>query len=116
MNIKKLFLAWQNPETRCWFPIGVLTFDGEYYDFRYSKGVKKAKVQSEFQLLHLTKLTRRHPKHATGIWQINWTENLVDKSLPRDVKIWHSTSSRQILVSRARQFPRALIDWKFLPS
>lgn len=52
MNIKKLFLAWQNPKTRLWFPIGMLTFDGEYYHFVYTYGVKKAQSQSEFHLVH----------------------------------------------------------------
>lgn len=53
MNIKKkLFLAWQDPKTRCWFPIGILTFDGQYYYFTYTKGVKKAQDKSQFKLLH----------------------------------------------------------------
>lgn len=52
MNIKKLFLAWQNPENRCWFPIGLLTFDGEYYQFTYTIGVEKAQVDCNFKLLH----------------------------------------------------------------
>lgn len=52
MSIQKLFLAWQNPETRYWFPIGLLTFDGEYYTFSYTNGVEKARAESNFQLLH----------------------------------------------------------------
>lgn len=52
MNIQKLFLAWQNPENRYWFPIGLLTFDGEYYYFSYTNGVKKAQDESNFKLLH----------------------------------------------------------------
>jgi hypothetical protein len=52
MSIQKLFLAWQNPETRHWFPIGLLTFDGEYYGFSYTNGVEKARAESNFQLLH----------------------------------------------------------------
>lgn len=52
MSIQKLFLAWQNSETRYWFPIGLLTFDGEYYGFSYTNGVEKARAESNFQLLH----------------------------------------------------------------
>jgi hypothetical protein len=32
--IKKLFLAWQDSQTRHWFPIGKLTFDGKNFYFR----------------------------------------------------------------------------------
>ncbi len=52
MSIKKLFLTWQNPETYDYFPIGMLTSDGEYYYFTYTKGVKKAQLESNFYLLH----------------------------------------------------------------
>jgi hypothetical protein len=50
--MRKLFLAWQNPETRRWFPIGQLTFDGENYCFVYTHGVKQAQSESNFRLLH----------------------------------------------------------------
>ncbi|HHP7231831.1 MAG TPA: HIRAN domain-containing protein [Xenococcaceae cyanobacterium] len=50
--IKKLFLAWQDPQSRHWFPIGQLTFDGEKYHFVYIQGVKKAQAESSFRLLH----------------------------------------------------------------
>ncbi|MEY2830899.1 MAG: hypothetical protein RLZZ574_157 [Cyanobacteriota bacterium] len=50
--MKKLFLAWQNPETRRWFPIGQLTFDGENYYFVYTHGVEQAQAESNFRLLH----------------------------------------------------------------
>jgi hypothetical protein len=48
----KLFLAWQEPKSRHWFPIGQLTFDGTHYHFVYINGVKKAQAESNFQLLH----------------------------------------------------------------
>jgi len=50
--MKKLFLAWQDPQSRRWFPIGKLTFDGENYHFSYTHGVKKAQKESNFQLLY----------------------------------------------------------------
>jgi hypothetical protein len=37
-----LFLAWQDPNSRSWFPIGRLTFDGARYQFVYTQGVKEA--------------------------------------------------------------------------
>ncbi len=39
---KTLFLAWQDSQSRCWFPIGRLTFDGENYEFVYTQGVEAA--------------------------------------------------------------------------
>jgi len=50
--MKKLFLAWQEPQSRRWFPIGQLTFDGKNYHFAYIQGVKKAQLESNFRLLH----------------------------------------------------------------
>lgn len=50
--MKKLLLAWQEPQSRYWFPIGQLTFDGTNYQFIYIQGVKKALEKSNFQLLH----------------------------------------------------------------
>jgi len=47
--MKTLFLAWQSPESRAWFPIGRLTFDGELYRFTYIQGVYTAQQQARFQ-------------------------------------------------------------------
>ncbi len=48
---KTLFLAWQDYESRFWFPIGRLTFDSERYQFVYIKGAEDAKQQCGFQPL-----------------------------------------------------------------
>ena len=40
-----VFVAWQSPKDRRWFPVGRLTFDGSSYRFVYTKGTRKA---SEF--------------------------------------------------------------------
>jgi hypothetical protein len=50
--MKTLFLAWQDSNSRQWFPIGRLTFDGERYQFVYIQGIKKAQEESNFQPLH----------------------------------------------------------------
>jgi HIRAN domain len=47
----KLFLAWQEPKSRHWFPIGCLEFDGREYHFFYIQGVKKAKNEG-FRAVH----------------------------------------------------------------
>ncbi|MBE9053171.1 DNA-binding protein [Nostocales cyanobacterium LEGE 11386] len=57
---KTLFLAWQDPESRSWFPIGRLTFDGARYKFVYTQGVKEAQQTCSFAPLssfpHLEKV------------------------------------------------------------
>lgn len=50
--MKALFLAWQDPKSRFWFPIGRLTFDGKYYQFVYTHGVQAAQAKCGFQVLH----------------------------------------------------------------
>lgn len=43
--MKTLFLAWQNPLNRTWFPIGRLIFDGINYQFYYIQGILAAQQQ-----------------------------------------------------------------------
>jgi hypothetical protein len=50
--MKTLFLAWQDPKSRAWCPIGRLTFDGTKYQFMYTQGAKEAQVKFGFQLLY----------------------------------------------------------------
>lgn len=40
MDMTDLYVAWRDPETRGWFPVGQLSFDGEVYRFVYTKGAK----------------------------------------------------------------------------
>ncbi|MBD2314879.1 HIRAN domain-containing protein [Desertifilum sp. FACHB-1129] len=49
--MKTLFLAWQHPDSRAWFPIGRLTYDGELYRFGYIQGVLTAQKRANFQPL-----------------------------------------------------------------
>ncbi|MBE9198508.1 MULTISPECIES: HIRAN domain-containing protein [unclassified Nodularia (in: cyanobacteria)] len=46
--MKRLFLAWQDPNTRAWFPIGRLNFDGKQYQFVYTQGALAAQAQYGF--------------------------------------------------------------------
>ncbi len=50
--MKTLFLAWQDPNTRTWFPIGRLTYDGEEYQFSYVRGALQAREQCGFNALY----------------------------------------------------------------
>lgn len=49
--MKTLFLAWQDPNSRSWFPIGQLTFDGTEYRFSYTNGANEARSKCGFQPL-----------------------------------------------------------------
>ena len=46
-----LFLAWQDQNSRSWFPIGRLTFDGTNYEFTYTQGVLEAQEKCGFEPL-----------------------------------------------------------------
>jgi hypothetical protein len=48
-SLKTLFLAWQNPVSRAWFPIGRLTFDGKLYRFVYIQGAITAQQNGDFK-------------------------------------------------------------------
>lgn len=41
--MRTLFIAWQDPQTRGWFPVGKLTFEGGYYRFVYTKGAEASR-------------------------------------------------------------------------
>jgi hypothetical protein len=46
---KKLYVAWQDSNTRRWFPIGTLNhLDGGEYTFAYTQGVFQAQKESQF--------------------------------------------------------------------
>lgn len=49
--VKTLFLAWQDYQSRLWFPIGRLTFDGERYQFVYVNGAREAQQKCGFEPL-----------------------------------------------------------------
>jgi len=51
--MKTIYIAWKDPETRSWYPIGRLDADvpGEYYLFRYTHGALQAQQEVGFQPL-----------------------------------------------------------------
>ncbi len=40
--MKTLYVAWQEHQSRSWFPVGRLCFDGEVYRFVYTQGAKQS--------------------------------------------------------------------------
>lgn len=49
--MKTLFLAWQDPHSRAWFPVGKLTSQNGIYRFVYLQGAVEAREKGNFQLL-----------------------------------------------------------------
>lgn len=47
--MKKLFVAWQDPISRAWYPIGRLTFENNCYQFVYIQGALEAREKVAFQ-------------------------------------------------------------------
>jgi hypothetical protein len=50
--MKTLFLAWQDPNDRSWFPVGRLTFESEMYTFVYTRGAENATQDNGFEPLY----------------------------------------------------------------
>lgn len=46
--MKALFVAWQEPETRRWLPVGRLTYENGKYKFVYTRGAKEARAFTPF--------------------------------------------------------------------
>lgn len=46
--MKALFVAWQNPNTRAWVPVGRLTHENGVYKFVYTRGAKEAEGFTPF--------------------------------------------------------------------
>lgn len=49
--MRTLFLAWQDPLARRWFPVGRLDYSGALYSFVYTKGAAQAHIEAGFQPL-----------------------------------------------------------------
>ena len=47
--MKTLFLAWQDPESRTWFPVGRLTHEDGLYHFSYLQGALEAHQRAGFE-------------------------------------------------------------------
>lgn len=47
--MKTLFLSWQAPESRSWYPVGKLTYENSLYYFRYLHGANVAREEAGFE-------------------------------------------------------------------
>lgn len=46
--MRKLYIAWQDPVARRWYPVGRLTFEKKVYRFVYTQGAKDAEQSQRF--------------------------------------------------------------------
>jgi HIRAN domain len=77
--MKKLFLAWQEPKSLHWFPIGCLGFDGREYHFYYIKGVEQASSEG-FRSVHSFP-DLEHTYSSTHLFHL-FTNRLMSRSRP----------------------------------
>lgn len=89
--MKKLYLAWQNPNNRSWYPVACLSSDGKTFRFAYTKG---AKVVPNF-------IPFGRMKDLNAIYQSNelfplFANRLMPKSRPeyRDYLKWLNVDER----------------------
>jgi len=54
--MKILFISWQDPLNRCWFPVGRLTYDDSVFRFVYTEGSKMAKNFEPFPGMRNSKI------------------------------------------------------------
>lgn len=77
---KTLFLAWQDPDSRLWFPIGRLTFEDDKYHFVYLQGAIEAQKQCKFEpLLSFPELSKHYT--STELFPI-FSNRLMPRSRP----------------------------------
>jgi hypothetical protein len=58
--MNKVFVSWQESETRIWYPIGCLEFDGEQYEYYYINAVEEAIVQGFDRIFSFPDLDRTY--------------------------------------------------------
>jgi len=53
MTTEKLYIAWQDPQNRAWWPVGILTYEDNLadtvYRFCYTKGAQQLKEKGRFE-------------------------------------------------------------------
>lgn len=91
--MKKLFLAWQEPKSRHWFPIGCLEFDGDKYHFFYIQGVKKAKCEGFTSVYSLPDLDKTYS--STELFPL-FSNRLMPRSRPDYLKYIESLNNEII--------------------
>jgi hypothetical protein len=81
--MKKLFLAWQEPKSHHWFPIGCLEFDGDRYIFFYIQGVEKARSEGFTSVYSLPDLDKIYS--STELFPL-FSNRLMSRSRPDYLK------------------------------
>jgi hypothetical protein len=85
-----LFLAWQDPQNRRWFPVGRLTFNGSVYHFVYTKGAEASPHFIPFGMMrHL------HVTYESDQLFPLFSNRLLSKARPEYRKFLHWVNIRE---------------------
>ncbi len=75
--MKKVFLAWQDPQTRKWLPVGQLSKDREDYRFVYTRGAESSK-----RFIPFGRMTNLHVAYVAKELFPLFSNRLLPKSRP----------------------------------
>jgi len=89
----KLFLAWQDPEDRAWYPVGLLTVEGDRYRFVYTQG---ALASERFIPLGIMQDLRKRYE-STELFPL-FSNRVLPKSRPeyRDLLHWLNLNADEV--------------------
>lgn len=92
MNTKALFVAWQDPASRSWFPVGKLTHESGVYEFAYTRGATQAESFRPFG--RMTELDTVY--RSTELFPL-FSNRILPKSRPeyRDYMRWLGLSPEE---------------------
>ena len=109
--MKTLFVAWQDPISRSWFPIGRLTFDGQRYQFLYIKGAIEAQkcgfpgvwsLRDFYQVYESTELPPLFANRVMGKSRPDYPDFIRDLNLniddpkPQEIAILSRTGGQRV--------------------
>jgi hypothetical protein len=100
--MKTLYLAWQDPEDRHWFPVGRLSFDGHVYRFVYTKGAKQSPRFVPFGMMR-----DLHAVYESVVLFPLFANRLLSKTRPeyRDCLAWLDVPDHSISQEDRRRGP-----------
>jgi len=75
--MKKVFLAWQDPQTRRWLPVGQLSWEADEFKFVYTRGAESSK-----QFVPFGRMTDLHAVYVAKELFPLFSNRLLPKSRP----------------------------------
>lgn len=110
--MRTLYLAWQDPEQRQWYPVGRLTSSGGVFTFVYTEGAREARQHAAFQ--PLTSFPDLHTAYESDKLFPLFTNRVLPRSRPeyQEYLEWLSVpvSERDPVAVLARSGGRKVTD------